>query len=81
MPALVKCGPTELKDILVKAEWRVYNDDLYNWSLVKGIGSESIEVPKKGKLVSFAVLYNALEIAGLAPGEYFELLQEVRSAR
>ena len=79
MPALAKCSPLELKEILLSSGWRVYNEDQYNWSLVKGIGSESIEIPRKGKLTSFAVRDSALEKAGLAPGDYFELLGKVRS--
>lgn len=78
MPALLKCAPADLKAILLECGWRVYNDDQYNWSMVKGIGSASIELPKKGKLVSFDVLYSALGKADIAPGEYFELLQKVR---
>lgn len=78
MPALAKCSPEELKNILLLAGWKVYNEDQYNWSLVKGIGSESLEIPKKGKLVSFEVLYHCLGAGELAPGDYFEFLQQIR---
>jgi len=78
MPALAKCSPPELKDLLVLAGWRVYNEDQLNWSLIRGIGTDSLEIPKKGKAVSFEVLYHCLGVAELAPGEYFELLARVR---
>jgi hypothetical protein len=78
MPALAKCTPIELKDILIAAGWRVYNEDPYNWSMVRGIGSESVGIPRKGKLVSFQVLYHCLGLADLAPGDYFELLAKVQ---
>jgi hypothetical protein len=78
MPALAKCSPSELKGILIEAGWRVYTKDQYNWSLVRGIGTESIEIPRKGKTVSFTVLYQALEKAELGPGDYFEHLATVR---
>lgn len=79
MPALAKCSPEELKNVLIEAGWRVYSSSVYNWSMVKEIGSDSIEIPKKGKLVSFEVLYHALEVAELAPGDYFSHLSTVRA--
>jgi hypothetical protein len=62
MPALAKCTPEELKDILLEAGWKVYNSDRFTWSLVRGIGSDSVEIPRKGRLVSFEVLYHVLEV-------------------
>jgi hypothetical protein len=79
MPALAKCSPETLKSILLEAGWKLYNDGTLNWSLVRGIGGDSLEIPKKGKLVSFEVLYHCLEVAQLAPGDYFDLINRVEA--
>jgi len=63
---------------MVLAGWRIYNEDPLNWSLIRGIGTDSLEIPKKGKAVSFDVLYHCLSAAELPPGDYFELLATVR---
>src|SRR5713226_6812133 len=75
MPALVKVTPVQLKDILLQAGWRVHQEDPLNWSLVKG--NQSLELPKKGKLVSFEVMYHALTVAELALRTYLELREKV----
>jgi hypothetical protein len=77
MPAILPCSPDQLKGILIEKGWRVYNESPRNWSLVKGIGTESIEIPKRGRMVSLPVLYSALSKAEIPPGEYFELLKDL----
>ena len=62
MPALKKVAPIILKEILEAAEWSVYAEDKYNWSLVNQ-SKVSVEIPKKGRLVSFQVMENAGDIA------------------
>jgi hypothetical protein len=44
---------------------------------VQRIGSESIEIPKRGRIVSLTVLYSALSKAEISPGDYFEILQDL----
>ena len=75
MPALIKPTPQQLRDILVLDGWRLYQEDEYNWSLVKA--NEPLEVPKRGKNVTFEVLYHCLEVADMSPGRYFELRERV----
>jgi hypothetical protein len=79
MPALAKCSPTTLKNILLEAGWRLYNEGAFAWSLVRGIGSDSLEIPRKGRHVSFEVLEHCLEVAELAPGDYFDLMHRVEA--
>jgi hypothetical protein len=76
MPALRKVAPIILKEILEAAEWSVYAEDRLN----SGSGI-SVEIPKRGRLVSFQVMENALSQADLPPGEYFRLLAIVEEAR
>lgn len=79
MPALAKCSPGTLKAILLEAGWKVYNESPLVWSLVRGIGGDSLEIPKRGRLVSFQVLEHCLEVAELAPGDYFDLMHRVET--
>ena|ERR1700682_5615238 len=80
MPALRKVAPVILKEILEAAEWAVYSEDKWNWSLVNASGV-SVEIPRLVKLVSFQVMENALAQAELLPGDYFRLLAIVEEAR
>jgi hypothetical protein len=80
MPALKKVAPVILKEILEAAEWAIYSEDRWNWSLVNSEGL-SVEIPKRGRLVSFQVMENALAQADLRPGDYFRLLGIVEEAR
>ena len=78
MPALVKVTPEEFKAILLLDGWRIYQEDAYNWSLVKG--DESLEIPKRGKLITFAVMEHAFSVAEMPPGRYLELRARVLAA-
>lgn len=80
MPALRQVAPIILKEVLEAAEWQLYGEDRLNWSLVDQSGV-SIEIPKKGKLVSFQVMEHALSQANLPWGDYFRLLGIVEEAR
>jgi len=80
MPALRKVAPVILKEILEAAGWSIYTESRLNWSLVNEQGI-SLEIPKKGRLVAFQLLENALSQAELAPGDYFRLLETVQSNR
>lgn len=81
MPALRKVAPVILKEILEATdEWSMYAEDRWNWSLVNSVGV-SVEIPKRGRLVSFEVMENALEQADITPGDYFRLLGIVEEAR
>ncbi|HUA18379.1 MAG TPA: hypothetical protein VMU80_20670 [Bryobacteraceae bacterium] len=80
MPALKKVTPVILKEIMEAADWAVYTEDRWNWSLVNADGV-SVEIPKRGRLVSFQVMENALAQAELLPGDYFRLLAIVEEAR
>src|ERR1700735_1746256 len=77
MPALRKVAPVILKEIMEAAEWSVYTEDRWNWSLVNSEGL-SLEIPKCGRLVSFQVMDNALAQADLRPADYFRLLGDCR---
>ena len=80
MPAIRKVAPVILKEILEAAEWTVYSETKHNWSLVNANGT-SVEIPKRGRLVSFQVMENALAQAELLPGDYFRFLGIVEEAR
>jgi len=78
MPALVKVTPGEFKAILLLDGWRIYQEDAHNWSLVKG--DESLEIPKRGRLITFAVMEHAFAVAEMPPGRYLELRAQVLAA-
>ena len=80
MPALKQIAPVILKEVLEAADWRVYNEDRLNWSMVNKSG-QSVEIPKRGRLVSFDVMESAMSKADLLPGDYFRCLQIVEDAR
>jgi len=79
MPALKKVTPVILKEVLEAADWALYTEDKWNWCLVKD--GESVQIPKKGRLVSFQVMENALGQAEMAWGDYFRYLAIVQEAR
>ncbi len=80
MPALKQIRPVFPKEILEAAEWTVYADDKWNWSLVNQAG-DSVEVPKRGRFISFQVMEHVLAQAELLPGDYFRCLAIVQEAR
>jgi hypothetical protein len=73
MPALIKPSPIQLRKILESDGWNVYQEDEYTWSMVKAGVESSLEIPKRGRVVTFEVFEHALEIAELPPGKYLEL--------
>jgi hypothetical protein len=79
MPALKKVAPVILKEVLEVADWTLYAEDKWNWCLVKE--GDSVQIPKKGRLVSFQVMENALRQAEMAWGDYFRCLAIVEEAR
>ena len=41
----------------------------------------SVEIPKRGRFVSFQVMENAMALAEMPPGEYFRRLAVVEESR
>lgn len=80
MPPLRLIAPIILKEILEAADWKVYKQDKSNWSLVDSRGI-SVEIPKRGRFVSFQVMENALAQAEITPGDYFRHLRTVTENR
>jgi len=80
MPAIKQVPPIILKEIFEAADWRVYTEDNKNWSLVNSSGV-SIELPKRGRFVSFQVAENAMALAEMTPGDYFRCLCLVEDDR
>jgi hypothetical protein len=80
MPALRQVAPVILKEVLEVAEWKVYNEDKHNWSLVNHNGI-SVEIPKRGRFVSFQIMEHVLSEADMPPGDYFKYLDIVQEAR
>jgi hypothetical protein len=81
MPALRQVAPIIFKELLEAAEWSVYSEDKWNWSMVDAGGTLSVEVPKKGRFVSFQVMEHVLAQAEILPGDYFRYLSIVQEAR
>jgi hypothetical protein len=75
MPALVKVSPDHLRQILIEEGWRVHAQDPLNWSMVKG--ELQLQIPKRGRMVSFEVMENALLVAEIPPGRYLELRERI----
>lgn len=71
MPALRQVAPIIFKALLEAAEWSVYSEDKWNWSMVDAGGTLSVELPKKGRFVSFQVMEHVLAHAEILPGDYF----------
>jgi hypothetical protein len=67
MLALLDCSLKSLNKSLILAKWRVYNEDAFNRSMVRGLGPESIEIAIKGKNVSFDILSTRLELRAFLP--------------
>lgn len=81
MPAIKQVAPIIFKEILeATMEWKMYSEDKLNWSMVNKTGV-SIEIPKRGRRVSFQVMENALAVADMPPGEYFRCLSIVEEGR
>lgn len=80
MPAIRQVAPIIFKEVFEAAEWKVYVEDGFTWSLVNPSGI-SIELPKLGRRVSFQVMENAMALAEMPPGEYFQCLAVVEESR
>jgi hypothetical protein len=81
MPAIRQVAPIIFKEVLeATADWKVYTEDRWNWSMVNRSGI-SVEIPKRGRRVSFQVMENILALAELPPGEYFRCLSIVEEGR
>jgi hypothetical protein len=81
MPAIKQVAPIILKEVMEAAEWAVYTDDKWNWSMVNATGDLSVEIPKRGRFVSFQVMEHVLSQAEMLPGDYFRYLGIVEEAR
>jgi len=80
VPALKQVTPVILKEIFEAADWSVYSESKWNWSMVNTEGI-SVEIPKRGRFVSFQAMENALAQAEMLPGDYFRYLGIVQEAR
>ena len=75
MPAIAPVPPPVLRDCLLEDGWSLFDEDSYNWVLVKN--GRPLVIPKRGGLVAIEISSKVLEIANLNPGRYFELLEIV----
>lgn len=76
MPAVMPCAPETFRKILERFGYKVYRQDLLNWSMVRGTESPVI-IPKKGKVVSLEVQYSVFAQTGLTPGMYLTLKAQI----
>jgi len=70
MPAIALVPPTVLKDVMVLDGWSVDEEDSLNWMLFKN--GNSLEIPKRGKLIAREVFESCLIDGGMSLGRFFE---------
>ena len=59
MPAIAPVPPNILKDVLVEAGWAIFDEDSYNWLLMKN--GVPLALPKHGGVVSLEIHEKCLE--------------------
>ena len=75
MPAIASVPPDILKRILELNGWSILDEGKYNWIMVRN--GAPLSIPRKGRLVSLPVLDACLITAEIAPGDYFEALEQI----
>jgi hypothetical protein len=63
--AVTSCTPEDLKKILELFGYKLYRQDSWNWSMVRGV-ERPVIIPKCGELVSLDVLNAVFTRLGMA---------------
>jgi len=64
MPVIAPVTPEGLRKALGRADYKVIDEDIFNWVMAKGPNDEPIIVPKIGDLVSVPVMDSIFRRAG-----------------
>jgi hypothetical protein len=78
VPALTPISPKTFKDLLIKYGYKLELETPLNWSLYReNAPVPIIHVPKRGDVISVAVMMGVLERLKIDNAEYFRLLQNI----
>jgi hypothetical protein len=67
--------PAVFRQVLEYLGWGVFEEGSFNWTMAKD--GVPLTIPKKGKMISRALLEGCLEEDILTPGDYFAALSAI----
>jgi hypothetical protein len=66
-----------MKQILILDGWKVRREDEFNWLMSKG--RRYLPIPRKSRTLTFAIMDQCLQEAGILGQKYFDLLKSAQS--